>query len=394
VSLASQITALADRVATEFNAVRGEFASLISGFQTTSEKGAANGYASLDSSSDLTLSQLPVHAGSHATAGSDPVTPAAIGAATTAHVHNVTYNLAYAATLSADWNNGNHQYTTLTGDAIIGVPTNIPSGAALQYTLYASAADRTITIDSGIARVGVLPGTYVIPTGTLIRLTIENNPRGGAAGAAGPLLTALGAYQPLDSDLTDIAALTGANDDVMQKKAGHWVNRTIAQLITDLTSGLSALFQPLDSDLTTLASLTATTNNFIVSVGSAWASRTPAQAKTALAITAADVTPTPAYSFTYAATYAPNWANGEHHYCTSLTGDITIQEPTNIPSGKALKISMIATTAPRTVTVDSTILRLAGINAAFVVETGKMLELAIENNPALFDTILIAKGGN
>jgi hypothetical protein len=44
-------------------------------------------------------------------------------------------------------------------------------------------------------------------------------------------------FQPLDADLTAIAALTPTNDDVLQRKAGAWVNRTIAQLITDLTSG-------------------------------------------------------------------------------------------------------------------------------------------------------------
>ena len=40
--------------------------------------------------------------------------------------------------------------------------------------------------------------------------------------------------QPLDSDLTAIAALTPANDDIIQRKAGAWTNRTPAQLKTDL----------------------------------------------------------------------------------------------------------------------------------------------------------------
>jgi len=35
-----------------------------------------------------------------------------------------------------------------------------------------------------------------------------------------------------------------ANDDIIQRKAGVWVSRTVAQYITDLTSGLSALFAP------------------------------------------------------------------------------------------------------------------------------------------------------
>jgi hypothetical protein len=57
-------------------------------------------------------------------------------------------------------------------------------------------------------------------------------------------------FQPLDSDLTAIAALTPTNDDVLQRKAGAWVNRTIAQLITDLTTGLSALFAPIAKGVT------------------------------------------------------------------------------------------------------------------------------------------------
>lgn len=40
--------------------------------------------------------------------------------------------------------------------------------------------------------------------------------------------------QAADTDLTDIAALTPTNDDVLQRKAGAWTNRTVAQLKTDL----------------------------------------------------------------------------------------------------------------------------------------------------------------
>ena len=40
--------------------------------------------------------------------------------------------------------------------------------------------------------------------------------------------------QAADADLTAIAALTPANDDVIQRKSGAWTNRTPAQLKTDL----------------------------------------------------------------------------------------------------------------------------------------------------------------
>jgi hypothetical protein len=44
----------------------------------------------------------------------------------------------------------------------------------------------------------------------------------------------LGGKQPLDSDLTAIAGLTPTNDDLLQRKAGAWTNRSPAQLKTDL----------------------------------------------------------------------------------------------------------------------------------------------------------------
>jgi hypothetical protein len=62
--------------------------------------------------------------------------------------------------------------------------------------------------------------------------------------------------QAYDADLGTIAGLTPSNDDVLQRKAGAWTNRTIAQLVTDL--GLGSVYQPLDSDLTAIAALTTT----------------------------------------------------------------------------------------------------------------------------------------
>lgn len=98
-------------------------------------------------------------------------------------------------------------------------------------------------------------------------------------------------FQPVDADLTAIAAISPSNDDVIQRKAGAWTNRTMSQLKTDLAITASDVgAQPVDSDLTTIAGLTATTDNMIQSVGSAWASRTPAQVKAALAIAESDVT--------------------------------------------------------------------------------------------------------
>lgn len=47
--------------------------------------------------------------------------------------------------------------------------------------------------------------------------------------------------QPRDLDLTTIAALTPANNDVIQRKAGAWANRTMEQLAEDLNPFINAL---------------------------------------------------------------------------------------------------------------------------------------------------------
>ena len=72
-------------------------------------------------------------------------------------------------------------------------------------------------------------------------------------------------YQPLDADLTAIGALTPSNDDTLQFIGGVWANRTAAQVraTLDLEAGtdflspaaIAAAYQPLDSDLTAIAAL-------------------------------------------------------------------------------------------------------------------------------------------
>jgi hypothetical protein len=60
-----------------------------------------------------------------------------------------------------------------------------------------------------------------------------------------PTHNAVIAYaQPIDSDLTAIAAIAPSNDDIMQRKAGVWVNRTLAQLRADLGYIVSLFLGP------------------------------------------------------------------------------------------------------------------------------------------------------
>ena len=64
-------------------------------------------------------------------------------------------------------------------------------------------------------------------------------------GLTSAVQTQLNNKQPLDTQLTEIAALNPANDDIIQEKAGVLTNRTMAQLSADLTANLLIGYQGL-----------------------------------------------------------------------------------------------------------------------------------------------------
>jgi hypothetical protein len=126
--------------------------------------------------------------------------------------------------------------------------------------------------------------------------------------------TALDGKQPIDADLTAIGAIAPTNDDLIQRKAGAWTNRTPAQLKTDLALtkadvGLSAVDntadankpissatqtaldakQASDADLTAIAGLSPSNDDLLQRKSGGWTNRTPAQVKTDLALAKGDV---------------------------------------------------------------------------------------------------------
>jgi hypothetical protein len=138
--------------------------------------------------------------------------------------------------------------------------------------------------------------------------------------------SSLADFQPIDADLTMIAAISPTNDDIIQRKAGAWVNRTMAQLKTDLVlvkadvglgsvsndaqlkiaSNLSDLanagtartnlgvaigsnVQAWDADLDAIAAISPTNDDIIQRKAGAWVNRTMAQFKTDLVLVKADV---------------------------------------------------------------------------------------------------------
>jgi hypothetical protein len=172
-------------------------------------------------------------------------------------------------------------------------------------------------------------GTVTAAAGDYAASEVDND--SGVSGATvkdalDTLDTAIGGKQDADADLADIAALSPSNDDVIQRKAGAWANRTIAQLKTDLTltksdvglgsvtddaqlkaaSNLSDLgsastartnlgvaigsdVQAYDADLGAIAALSPSNDDVIQRKAGAWVNRTPAQLKTDLALTKSDV---------------------------------------------------------------------------------------------------------
>jgi hypothetical protein len=69
-----------------------------------------------------------------------------------------------------------------------------------------------------------------------------------------------------DPDLVAIQNLMPANDDLIQRKSGVWVNRTMAQVLADL-----------GSDINTIEGLTPANNDVIQRKAGAWANRTISQ---------------------------------------------------------------------------------------------------------------------
>jgi hypothetical protein len=88
------------------------------------------------------------------------------------------------------------------------------------------------------------------------------------------LTTDLAAKQPLDSDLTAIAALAPTDNDIIQRKAGAWTNRTPTQVKTDLAltktdvglanvDNTSDASKPVSADMQTALNLKSNTSTTI-----------------------------------------------------------------------------------------------------------------------------------
>lgn len=98
---------------------------------------------------------------------------------------------------------------------------------------FAKADDTNVTL-----AISSVTDTHTFTMGWTGQLAVARGGTGSstASGARTNLGLVIGTdVQAFDSDLSAIAALSPANDDVVQRKAGAWTNRTMAQLKTDLS---------------------------------------------------------------------------------------------------------------------------------------------------------------
>jgi hypothetical protein len=143
----------------------------------------------------------------------------------------------------------------LASPALTGAPTAPTASVATNTTQLATTA----FVQSAVAAlINGAPGAL----DTLVELA---NAFGNDANFAATMTTALAGKQPIDSDLTALAAIAPANDDVIQRKAGAWINRTIAQLKADLgltgtNSGDQTFFTPRVTPVTSSATPTFNTD--------------------------------------------------------------------------------------------------------------------------------------
>lgn len=142
---------------------------------------------------------------------------------------------------------------TMTGALVADSPLTIDDGTTPKLGMTVNGTERAYfqTDNSGNTRIDS-DGQLILATNNTTRITIAaggsvtgigksdvglgnvDNTSDAAKPVSTATQTALDAKQGLDSDLTAIAALTPSNDDVVQRKAGAWTNRTMAQVKTDL----------------------------------------------------------------------------------------------------------------------------------------------------------------
>ena len=107
-----------------------------------------------------------------------------------------------------------------------------PSATVVAETSYGLST--AVGIAADFSRGDHSHGSPALPTKAQVGLGNVDNTSDANKPVSTATATALSGKQDADGDLTAIAGLSPSNDDLVQRKAGAWTNRTPAQVKTDL----------------------------------------------------------------------------------------------------------------------------------------------------------------
>lgn len=252
--------------------------------------GSADGLATLDSGGKVPASQLPNsvmnYLGTWNASTNTPTLADGVGSA------GDVYRVSVAG--SQDLGSGSISFDV--GDYVIY------SGTVWEKS------DNTDAVTSVHGRTGVVVsanGDYTgsqitnVPSGTISSTTVQ---------AAIDELES--EKQAANSDLTSIAGLTPANDDIIQRKAGAWTNRTVAQYKADLSLGALADLNTvgtteIDNDAVTLDKLASGTAGNLITYDASGNPAAVATGTSGQVLTSNGAGSAPTYQ-----TYTPSLASG------------------------------------------------------------------------------------